>query len=334
IVTGTSAMDLGWEARLRDEVSRLNQRVTAEFLAGLPSDDVRTRLSKLGTDAVVFTPGYFQDGAGRQFTPRESIEVMVAASGAPIYGPFDTFLGTGIVGGRMPSYAAAARQAGHVVSALLDGTPPAELRLPDIVPAALNVDWRQVLRWGIDEDAIPSDAIVHFKMPTFLASHRTEATVAAAVFLLQSALIAWLLVEHYRRRRAEQAVQKQRFELAHASRLAVAGELTGSIAHEVNQPLGAILSNADTVDMILASGVDRRDELREIMADIRRDDLRASEVIRRLRDLLAKHEIERIPFDVGKALTEVELILRPEVRRRGGILDLRVPPTVVRVVGD
>ena len=56
------------------------------------------------------------------------------------------------------------------------------------------------------------------------------------------------------------AEQKHRFDLAHASRLAVAGELTGSIAHEINQPLGAILSNADAADLILESGADRRDE--------------------------------------------------------------------------
>ena len=74
------------------------------------------------------------------------------------------------------------------------------------------------------------------------------------MFLLQAGLIAGLLAERYRRRLAEQAVQKQRFELVHASRLAVAGELTGSIAHEINQPLGAILSNADAADLLLESG--------------------------------------------------------------------------------
>ena len=104
----------------------------------------------------------------------------------------------------------------------------------------------------------PGDAIVRFKEPTFLEAHRNEAIMAAAVFLLQAGLIAWLLVERRHRRLANLAVQQQRFELAHAARLAVAGELTGAIAHEINQPLGAILSNADTADLLLASGADRR----------------------------------------------------------------------------
>jgi len=157
---------------------------------------------------------------------------------------------------------------------------------------------------------------------------------AAIVFLLQAGLIAGLLAERRRRQVAERAVAKQRFELAHASRLAVAGELTGSIAHEINQPLGAILSNADAADLILESGGDRRDELRAILADIRRDDLRASEVIRRLRALLSKHAVERQPFDLNDAVREVEAALGAEARRRRVALDVRPESDAVTITGD
>lgn len=106
VVTGASAQDQAWEAELRGEVARFQDRATVEFLAGLPTDAVLKRLSELGGDAVVFTPGYFEDGAGHQFVPREAARLMVAAAAAPVYGPFDTFIGTGIVGGSMPSYSA------------------------------------------------------------------------------------------------------------------------------------------------------------------------------------------------------------------------------------
>ena len=334
VVTGAASWDREFEARLRDEVARFQDRATAEFLAGLPTGAVLKRLGELGGDAVVFTPGYFQDGEGRTFTPREAARIMAAAATAPVYGPFNTFLGTGVVGGSMPSFAAMGRQAGQIVNALLDGAAPAALRVPAIMPNTLNVDWRQVRRWGIDENAIPGDAVVHFKMLTFLEQHRKEAIIAITVFLFQAGLIAWLLFERRRRRLAEQAVQKQRFELAHASRLAVAGELTGSIAHEINQPLGAILNNADAADLILESGADRRAELRAILADIRRDDLRASEVIRRLRALLAKHEVERLPFDLNEAVSDVATLLRVEARRRRLRLDIRPATTAATMVGD
>lgn len=334
IVTGTSARDLGWEARLRAEASRYDERVAVEFLAGLPTAKVLERLGQIGDDAVVFTTGYFRDGAGHHYTPHEIAVVLTAAARAPVYAPFNTFIGTGIVGGRMPSYEAMGRQAGQIVNALLDGAAPASLHLPEIMPNALNVDWRQVHRWGIDEKAIPSDAIVHFREPPFMEAHRTEVPIAVVVFLLQAGLIAGLLVERRRRHQAELADQNHRFQLAHASRLAVAGELTGAIAHEINQPLGAILSNADAADLLLEAGGDRRDELRQILADIRRDDIRASEVIRRLRKLLDKREVERQRFHVIEAVTEVESLLRGEARRRGVTMSVRHPAGAVTVLGD
>ena len=291
VVTGTSPIDRGFESRLRELAPRFEARASVEFLSGLPHAEVLKRLAALGDDAIVFTPGYFKDADGRTFTPRSSAEAMAAVSTAPLYGPFNTFIGIGAVGGVMANFEAMGRQTGEIVNALLDGAAPASLVLPKTMPTALNVDWRQVQRWGIDERSVPGDAVVHFREPTLWQAHRGELLVAAAVFLLQAGLIGLLVFERRRRLAAERATSQQRADYAHASRLAVAGEMTASIAHEINQPLGAILSNAETAEILLESGADRRDELRRIVADIRRDDLRASEVIRRLRALLARQEV-------------------------------------------
>jgi len=334
IVTGASQRDRGWEARLRREVPVVAGSTQVEYLSGLPTPSVRKRLGELGADAVVFTPGYYQDGEGRLFNPRDSASLMAAAATAPVYGPLDTFIGTGVVGGRMPSFEDMGRQAGQVVNKLFAGAAAASLRLPEIAPMSLQVDWRQVRRWGIDEKGIPADAVRHFKEPTFWEAYRNEAIITAAVILLQFGLIAALLIERRRRRTAEVAVQKQRTELAHASRLAVAGELTASIAHEINQPLGAVQTSADAADLILQSGGDRRDDLLRIVTRIRRDNLRASDVIRRLRALLAKQEPERQPFDVNVAVTDVATLLRAEARRRRMTLDLRLASTPPCIVGD
>jgi C4-dicarboxylate-specific signal transduction histidine kinase len=154
------------------------------------------------------------------------------------------------------------------------------------------------------------------------------------VLALQAGLIGWLVVERRRRRLAEAAEHAQRLELAHASRLAVAGELTGSIAHEINQPLGAILSNADAADLVLASDEDRQEELRAILADVRRDAVRASDVIHRLRTWLARHEVEHKPFELNEAVREIQSMLGSEARRRRSTLEVRPAPLPVDVVGD
>jgi signal transduction histidine kinase len=311
IVTGTAERDRAREAWLRREVPRIAGDLTIEYLAGLPTSAVLERLSRLSADSVVFTPGYFRDGDGGLFNPRDAAGLMAAASGAPVYGPFDPFIGTGVVGGRMPSFEAIGEQAGRIVNAIFAGAAPGSIQLPEITPTKLQVDWRQVKRWGIDERDIPPDTVVHYRDPTFWEKYRNVAIVTLVVILLQAALIAKLLLERRARRAAELAVQRQRTELAHASRLAVAGELTASIAHEINQPLGAVQTSADAADLILKSGADRREDLLRIVTRIRRDNLRASDVIRRLRALLARQEGERKPFDVSAALSDVATILAP-----------------------
>ncbi len=132
------------------------------------------------------------------------------------------------------------------------------------------------------------------------------------------------------RKRAEEANQK----LAHASRLAVLGELTASIAHEINQPLGAILSNADAAELLLEAGPGRLDEVRRILADIRKDDLRASEVIRRMRELLGKRPLERQPLDLNEVVAGVLQLLGGDAARRGVALEIDLAPGLPAVHGD
>ena len=336
LVTGASEPDRQWEARLRAGIGQFQGRVATEFLAGLPTSAVLKRLGELDGDAVVFTPGYFLDGAGRPFTPREAAAEMASVSGAPVYGPFNTFVGVGIVGGLMPSFEDMGRVAGQAVARLLDGAEPGGLQMPKVMPVALNVDWRQILRWGIDPNQVPRDAVVRFRTPTFWESYRSEALIAIVLFLLQSLMVAGLLFERRRRRFAETAVDKHRFELAHASRLAIAGELTASIAHEINQPLGAIMSNVSAAELMFEAnpdGVDM-DEIRQILGDIHRDNIRVSEVIRRLRALLSKHEVERRLIDINESLGDLAIILRAEAQRRGVTLVVRPSAHTLEVLAD
>lgn len=106
-------------------------------------------------------------------------------------------------------------------------------------------------------------------------------------------------------------------EMAHLSRLAAVGELTASIAHEVNQPLAAILSNTETVEILLNGPTPPLPTIREILADIRADNDRASSVIRRLRGLLRKRPLEMTPLHVNSMIREAHRFVIVDARRRG-----------------
>jgi signal transduction histidine kinase len=132
------------------------------------------------------------------------------------------------------------------------------------------------------------------------------------------------------RKRAEQGMQN----LAHAARLAVIGELTGSIAHEINQPLGAILSNAEAAEMLLETPAPPMEEVRNILADIRKDDLRASEVIRRVRGLLRKREPEMLPLELNEVAEEVIHLVSADARQRKVEIACQFSSELATVRGD
>jgi two-component system sensor kinase FixL len=142
------------------------------------------------------------------------------------------------------------------------------------------------------------------------------------------ALVA--VTDNTERQRAEEA----RRELIHASRLAALSEFTASIAHEMNQPLGAILSNADAAEMLLESPSPPLDEVRRILVDIRNDDLRASNVIRSLRALLRRGEVERNTVEISRLVRDVATILRAEAQRRGIEVRLELATADLEVMGD
>ena len=136
-----------------------------------------------------------------------------------------------------------------------------------------------------------------------------------------------------RRRRAEEEVQRERDDLAHALRVGTLGELATSLAHEINQPLAAIASNADAVRrMVAASAVDP--DVPEALRDIQDSAQRAGQVIRRLRVLFKKEQSEPQPVDLTEVITEVVGLLHNDMERRRVRVRLSMLPHPPRVLGD
>jgi PAS domain S-box-containing protein len=132
------------------------------------------------------------------------------------------------------------------------------------------------------------------------------------------------------RERAEEAQQK----LAHMSRLAVLGELTATIAHEVRQPLSAISANTEAAELLLASTAPDLDEVRRILSDIRQDDLRADEAIRRIRGLLTKRELQIQPLSLKEILSDALKLLASAARKRHVQVREELQPGLPLVLGD
>ena len=333
-VAGASEFDALLLRLAREELRVFEDRLAFTWLTGLPMHELLTRLSQLPPRTVVLYSTVFRDGAGEPFVPHDVAERVAAAANAPVYGFVDQFLGRGIVGGHLYSLDAHGEEAANLALRILAGTAPAQLPLVEPRASRTMFDWRQLQRWGLSERDLPAGAIVRFREPSLWSEYRLYVIGAVTLFALQALMIGSLLLQRARRRRAELALQRHQVELAHAGRLATIGELTATIAHEVNQPLAAILANVDAAELLLESGKAGLEDVRQILAEVRKDDLRASEVIRRLRALLAKHEMARERLDLNETIAEVLEVLGAEVGRRQVGLASEFDPALPRVLGD
>lgn len=135
-------------------------------------------------------------------------------------------------------------------------------------------------------------------------------------------------------RRIEREAQEQRQEMTHLTRVAVLGQLSGALAHELNQPLTAILSNAQAAQRFLARESVDLDEVREILGDIVNEDKRAGEVIRRLRALLKRGETQFHPVTVNEVVSEALELARGDLVARNVTVNTRLAPTLPTVRGD
>ena len=136
------------------------------------------------------------------------------------------------------------------------------------------------------------------------------------------------------RKRAELDAQRSRQELAHFTRVSTMGELTASLAHELNQPLTGILSNAQAARRLLEVTPPDLAEVRNALTDIIDDDKRAGDVIHRLRDFLRKGESQLAPLDVNVLIREVARLLSSDALIRNVTVTLDLDPELPVVSGD
>jgi two-component system sensor kinase FixL len=127
---------------------------------------------------------------------------------------------------------------------------------------------------------------------------------------------------------------RNRQQLAHLSRVATLGELTGSLAHELNQPLTAILSNAQAAQRFMTMEPTNLTEVREILHDLVQDTHRASEVIRKIRALVKKGEIEAAPLSMATVIRDVALLVHSDAIVRGIRVAVTAAPELPPVQGD
>ncbi|HEX4762968.1 MAG TPA: ATP-binding protein [Usitatibacter sp.] len=335
LISGTSSFDHSFLEIAVRQAAQLKKPFEIHFLVGLPRQALLERVREIPADSLVMYLTVLRDGAGLVSGPNASTAMMVAeASPVPLLTAIHTQFGRGAVGGSSSRFDLHGRIAGQLVRSVLEGADPDHIPIR-VAPAPIcEVDWRGLQRWNIPETRVPTRCAVTNRPLNLWQAYFWPIVAMIAIIFAQAALISSLVVQRQRRRRAETQLQARSAEMAQVARMSMVGALTASIAHEINQPIGAILSNAEAAQMMLDQGTLDSDKLREILADIRAEDLRASEVIRGLRNLLSRREWRPVALDVNDQVAEALRHVAFDAARRNVRLSPIFGNPVPPVMGD
>jgi signal transduction histidine kinase len=240
VVSGAEASDLQYEQQARAQLKSFEPGLKMTYLAGLPTNQLESRLATLPADSIVYFLVVSRDGAGANFHPLDYLDRVANAASVPTYSWVDSAINHGVVGGSLKSQEAQTAAIAALALRVLRGEPADSLPLSSPDFNVRQVDWRQLRRWGISEARVPAGTLVRFREPSAWDRYRGYIVGATVLLLAQAALIGGLLVQASRRRRAELQLRESQNELHKAyARLIDAEETERSrIARDLHDNIG------------------------------------------------------------------------------------------------
>jgi signal transduction histidine kinase len=331
VVVGSSPIEKFWKEAIGKEVEPLANRIKLSWTDELSFEALLKRASALPPHTAIFWELMIVDAAGVVHEGDEPLRRLHAVANAPIFSYDESFFGNAIVGGPLLLAADTGRLTAAAAIRILNGEKPGEIRT--LVQFASPVfDWREMQRWGISESRLPPGSEIMFRNPTTWEQYRAYILAVIAAILIQSALIFWLFYEHWRRQRAEILARNTMSELTHVNRVATVGQLSASIAHEVNQPLAAMLANAEGALRWLQKA--NIEEVRESLKNIVSDGFRASDIIKNLRAMF-KHDVqEKTPVDIIKLVSSVLALVVIDLQKYDIELQTQLDEHIPQVLGN
>jgi PAS domain S-box-containing protein len=208
VISGTLERDKRFETRAREELQGYESRVGITYLTDLPPNELIAKVKSLPQRSIVlYAWQQAQDEQGKVLESIDVLGLIARSSPVPIYGMSSPNLGSGIVGGYLYIAEARGSRVAEMALRIVNGERAQDIPV-ERAPAVPMFDWRQLKRWGIDEDNLPPGSIVRFKDPTFWDQYKWHMIAALALIGAQSLLIAFLLLEQSKRRHATQQLRK------------------------------------------------------------------------------------------------------------------------------
>jgi signal transduction histidine kinase len=335
VVVGNSPVERYWTSELKRDFQKFSDRVNITWFNDLTFSEMLTHAATMLPQSALFYFLLSEDAAGVPYAQGRALESFREVASGPVFGMGDYQLARGIVGGPLMQTQVLGRQAAELAIQILKGETPGTLKSEPVLFGASSYDARELRRWNISEALLPQGSIVHFREPTVWQQYRWHIFGILVVVFAQAIIIVWSFFEHRRRQIAERELRRRLLEVMHLNRTATAGALSASIAHELNQPLGAIQNYAEAAELHLKANPPNIARVAQILANIRQDDQRAAEIITHFRQLLKKTDAAELrEFDVNDVVRNVLRIIDSEAVKRGVALGAHHAASILPVRAD
>jgi len=209
VVSGLGEDDVAMCEQAKAAFAR-KKRVQVAFWTGLPVADLCDRLSRLESGTIILYLSHDCDSAGRLAISSVDVARRISEfARAPVFGLYDTLMGSGIVGGHLAVVESQGERAGTIAARVMQGERPSDIPISGTEMNRPIFDWRQLRRWKIRERDLPEGSVVLFREPTVWDRYWAYITTGVMAIAVQSLLIVGLLVNRRKRRHAERALADQ-----------------------------------------------------------------------------------------------------------------------------
>ena len=214
LVCGSSQENLalldGFKQEMQGNGANENGAYDIEYWIGMPIEEMCDKARRAPVDSVILYLVHDRDRNGRSFTtPQEVVSQLAEASAVPMFGLYDTLIGSGVLGGVMAPVEEQGKKAGSIAAQILNGKSPAEFSFSGTGNNPTLFDSRQLQRWNIDESKLPDDAQIMFRQQAFWGRYSYYVLVVMVALVFQTLLIGGLWVNRKQRLRAEGALARQ-----------------------------------------------------------------------------------------------------------------------------
>lgn len=339
VIGGVSTTDEFYTQKIKSAENQLKGSQLFKYLTDITMDSAISFVKTIPPNSLVFVPAFSLDRNKISYSTPEVISILSKYCKAPIFPAGDTYLKKrGALGGYVFSFYNVGKEAGRVANQVLGGKLPQEIKIDNSNFYQSAYDWKELRKWGLqDSRLIPSNSLISYNQPSFFYLYRWY-IVAVFIFLISQTFMILHLVR-LNRRLKEIARQKEETEniyreMVREDRLLKMFELTASLSHELNQPLTAILYNAQAGKRFLNAGKVELKQLEEIFDFIIEDDKRAGGIISSVRSLMKLENRENENVNLRMLLQETLNIFHSEAIRKNIKVETSFCPDAVWVYAD